>query len=372
MVPIIDYMNPLGIFRFFSTVYRHGRNDRKQFGVGFLTQAKEVLALRRLNGLEPYEYFTYHLTNPSLTWDDKAAYLSYNQVCALHRELSPMQDRAITAKFITDRFFSWFGIAMPHNYGIYDPRFGRTAEGKPLTGFDEFRELVTSLPKDKFILKPAASAKGTGITAIVGREDSLFVSASGERLTAEQLFEKCLWGWKTTYSRTPQGLLVQEFIEQHELLQRIQPHSLNTLRVITFMNDEDRVEVLTTMIKFGLGTSMVDNISRGGMAARVDNGVIQDAYMEDSGDYQPVQKHPDTNGQITGIRLPYFDEAVALAVRGQQHIPQLRTLGWDIAITPTGPIIIEVNVFWGNVTQAVTRKGMITPGLRQVLDRIKW
>ena len=372
-VSINSDMNPLGAFRFLHTTYRLGRTDRQRFGVSYLSQLKEIYALHRLNGLEPYEYFQYRLSDPALTWEEKKAYLSYNQGCALHRELSPLDDRAITSKFLSERFFNWFDIPMPRTYGIYDPRFGRTADGKSLKNAQEFREFIEKLEADKFVLKPIASSKGAGITVILGREGLIFISANGERYSLEELFEKCLEGWKTTYAHTSYGLLIQEYIEQHEILQRIQPHSLNTLRVITFINNREEVEILATMVKFGLGASAVDNFSSGGCAARVDEGgIIRKVVLEDSGSFEHITKHPATNQQIEGIKLPYFDEAVALAVRAQLHIPQLRTLGWDIAITPEGPVIIETNVFWGNVTQALICKGMITPGLREVLNRIDW
>ncbi len=366
-------MNPFGAFRFLHTTYRLGRDDRQRFGVSYLSQLKELYTLRRLNGLEPYEYFQYRLSDPALTWEAKKAYLSYNQACALHRELSPLDDRAITSKFLSERFFDWFDIPMPRTYGIYDPRFGRTADGKSLKNAQEFCEFIKNLEADKFVLKPIASSKGAGITVILGREESVFISAAGERYSPVQLFEKCLEGWKLTYSHTSYGLLIQEFIQQHDVLHKINPHSLNTLRVITFINDRDEVEVLATEVKFGVGSSMTDNVSQGGFAARVDeNGILREAFPENSDSYQPIEKHPTSGLQIAGIKLPYFAEGVALAKRAQLHIPQNRTLAWDIAITDKGPVIIEANVFWGHTIQIAIGRGLITPGLREVLDRITW
>jgi hypothetical protein len=366
-------MNPLGAFRFLYTTYRLGRDDRQRYGASFFSQLKEIYALHRLNGLEPHEYFQYRLSDPALTWEAKKAYLSYNQTCALHRELSPMQDRSMTTKFLSERYLHWFNIAMPQTYGLFDPRFGGTADGKSLRNFQEFRDFIEGLTADKFVLKPAASAKGSGITVILGREGSTFISADGERYALEQLFEKCLEGWKSTYSHTSYGLLIQEYVEQHEILQRIHPHSLNTLRVITFINDRGEVEVLATEVKFGVGSSMTDNVACGGFAARVDeNGILREALPENSDSYQPIEKHPTTGLQIAGIKLPYFAEGVALAKRAQLHIPQNRTLAWDIAITDKGPVIIEANVSWGHTIQIAIGRGLITPGLREVLDRIDW
>jgi hypothetical protein len=365
-------MNPLGVFNFARAVQRLGRSDRRRFGVSYFSQLREVSALRRLNGLEPHEYFLYQLSNPALTWDEKAAYLSYNQGCALHRELSPLSDRAVTEKFITERYFRWFNLPTPRIYGLFDPRFGQAEDGQPLKSADDFKEFICRLPVDKFVLKPAAGAKGYGITVIVGRNGATWTSASGERLSGEQLYQRALEGWEHTTSSTPLGLLIQEYVEQHEVLREIQPGSLNTLRVITFLNDQGEVEILATLIKFAVGSGMVDNVSQGGLAAGVDDhGIIQNAIVENSGSYEPVAIHPSTGRQIAGVEVPFYQEAVDLARRGQMHIPQLRTLGWDIAITSGGPVIIETNVFWGNVTQAIIRRGMITSGLRKVLDRIK-
>lgn len=366
-------MNPFGLLRFLHTVYRLGRNDRERYGISFFSQLKEIYALRRLNGLEPYEYCQYRLSDPALSWEAKKAYLSYNQACALHRELSPMQDRAIVTKFLSERYFKWFDIPMPQTYGLFDPRFGRTADGKPLRNFQEFHEFIENLTADKFVFKPVSSAKGEGITIILGREGPLFISADGERYSLEQLFEKCLEGWKSTYSHSSYGLLIQEFVKQHDVLHEINPHSLNTFRVITFINDRGEVEVLATEVKFGVGSSVTDNVSRGGFAARVDeDGVLREAFPENSDSCQPIEKHPTTGLQITGIKLPYFAEGVALAKRAQLHLPQTRTLAWDIAITDKSPVIIEANVFWGHTIQIAIGRGLTTPGLREVLDRIKW
>lgn len=366
-------MNPFGPFRFLYTVYQLGRADRKRFNVGFIAQFREILALHRLNGLEPHEYFEFNLADPSLTWEHKESFLSYNQACALHRELAPEQDRSITTKFLTQRYFEWFDIPMPRTYGLYDPRFGRTADGKPLTNFREFCSFLENLSVDKFVLKPASCAKGEGITVVVGRDGSDFIASCGTRYSAEQLFARCHEGWTSTYSHTSYGLLIQEYVRQHEILHEVNPHSLNCFRAITLLNDRDEVEVLATEVKFGVGDSETDNVSRGGFASRVDdNGILQPAYPENADSTKAIDTHPTTGRLFTGITLPYFPEAVALAKRAQLHLPQLRTLAWDIAITNTGPIIIESNVFWGHTIQIATGKGLITPGLREILNRIRW
>jgi hypothetical protein len=54
-------------------------------------------------------------------------------------------------------------------------------------------------------------------------------------------------------------------------------------------------------------------------------------------------KHEDTGKQITGFRIPYWDEALDLAERALRHGNGLGMVGWDLCITENGPIIIEGN-----------------------------
>ena len=46
-------------------------------------------------------------------------------------------------------------------------------------------------------------------------------------------------------------------------------------------------------------------------------------------------------------RIPWWTEAVELVCGAALRFPALRTLGWDVAITPDGPRVIEANAHWG-------------------------
>ncbi len=38
-------------------------------------------------------------------------------------------------------------------------------------------------------------------------------------------------------------------------------------------------------------------------------------------------------------------------------MPFLRAIGWDIAITDQGPVVVEINDFWDETGQLFVRKG---------------
>ena len=53
--------------------------------------------------------------------------------------------------------------------------------------------------------------------------------------------------------------------------------------------------------------------------------------------------HPDTCTPFINFRVPYFDEAIALCKKAAKVRPDMRYVGWDVGITPTGPVLVEGN-----------------------------
>jgi glutathione synthase/RimK-type ligase-like ATP-grasp enzyme len=67
--------------------------------------------------------------------------------------------------------------------------------------------------------------------------------------------------------------------------------------------------------------------------------------------------------------MPHWDAAVACALRVASNLPEVATLGLDVAITATGPVLIEVNTNWGqNLTQAPGPTGLVQGTFRRFLE----
>jgi hypothetical protein len=56
-----------------------------------------------------------------------------------------------------------------------------------------------------------------------------------------------------------------------------------------------------------------------------------------------LDAHPDTGAAITGRVLPLWDEVLALAAQAHRAFADRTVIGWDIAITADGPVLIEGN-----------------------------
>ena len=59
-----------------------------------------------------------------------------------------------------------------------------------------------------------------------------------------------------------------------------------------------------------------------------------------------TETHPDTGAVIPGQVLPFWGEVRKLALDAARATPGLRSVGWDILIFPTGPVLVEANCRW--------------------------
>ncbi len=139
-------------------------------------------------------------------------------------------------------------------------------------------------------------------------------------------------------------LLVEECIKQHPAMNSLYDNSVNTLRIFTFIKN-NKPYFLQAILKIGNG-GVVDNFSSGGMYTYVDEDgtVFVEAIDRDDNIYY---KHPISNKQIVGFKVPMFKEAVDLVKESAKVVPQISYVGWDVAISKDGPVIVEGNCFPG-------------------------
>ncbi|MCH5325545.1 MAG: hypothetical protein J1E39_10095 [Eubacterium sp.] len=140
--------------------------------------------------------------------------------------------------------------------------------------------------------------------------------------------------------------LIEEKIVQHEKLNELCPTSVNTIRIVT-VNYKGKVHFINALMRIGDGKSCVDNICRGGMyvGIRPDGSVTTDAFCDEICVY--FQQHPVTGVKFEGFTVPFYKEAEELCMKAAEVEPNLGYVGWDVAITPTGPVLVEGNAYPG-------------------------
>ena len=141
--------------------------------------------------------------------------------------------------------------------------------------------------------------------------------------------------------------LVEEVVVQHPEIAAIYPNAVNTIRMATILTG-DKATVVYAFIRIGNKGHVVDNLNSGGMAAPLDVKTGKIKYPAADKDGIVYDRHPQTDTPITGAVIPFWKEAVALCEECAKVIPQVRYVGWDIAITEKGPVVIEGNQFPGH------------------------
>lgn len=173
---------------------------------------------------------------------------------------------------------------------------------------------------ERGILKPLYGLGGHGIELVTLKEKF----ASPEAMRAY-----CL----------KNNLLAEELIVQHEALNKVYPNAINTIRIVTLKG-----KCIGAALRMGVGNARVDNASSGGIYAEVDaaEGVVIGQAVNDV--YRDTfTVHPTTQTVIPGIKILFWKECKAFAEKASALLPDVYLIGWDIAVTPDGPTLVEVN-----------------------------
>lgn len=137
-------------------------------------------------------------------------------------------------------------------------------------------------------------------------------------------------------------ILIEEVIAQHPDLAAVCPGTVNTTRVTAFF-DGEQTHVLAMAQKFGRG-EVSDQMTFGGFYTMLDESGHAVGPGYDSHGHVH-ERHPDSGFRIADFQLPMIDEVYAFVDEIARVVPKVRYVGWDIVVTPTGPVLVEGN--WG-------------------------
>ena len=205
---------------------------------------------------------------------------------------------------------------------------------KSLSVKEQLQRLFTN-DMDAFA-KPSDGMLGKGIFKLLIKEGIIYVD--GVQHSMEDLIDTVLSA----------DYLIQERIVQHEKMSALCSSSVNTIRLQTVMDKEGNVIPFGPGVRIGRMGSSVDNWALGGVFVGID---AKTEKLKDIGILKPkygtkVTEHPDTHIAFKGYVIPYYREAENMVVNLHKVMFRSHSIGWDIAITEKGPVIIEANDRW--------------------------
>ena len=303
----------------FNTWYYQVVTSNKKFNLSFFKRLKMYK-----KGFKSDDYYLYHLDINSI---DK--YMSEVERWKT-RNVNGIYNLLLDDKLVFYDFFKNM-INTPCNLCLLD--FGKYI---PLT--DKKSKSIKDLLDDhsKIVVKPVTSGGGAGVHIIEKKECNYYVNGINRDLKYIQMILK------------NNRFVVQTYIEQHQYSNNIFSKSANTIRVIMFRDNNDKIVIPYALHRFGSDASgYVDNVCSGGYFGLIDisTGKIGKITSYSGTDFYSL--HPDTKAKVEGISVPHWNSVKRELSNVMQDIPYIKFIAWDVLITEKDFCVIEANASTG-------------------------
>lgn len=337
---------------------RIARHARAEYGASTTRLATRVAALRLRRGFRLEEAHAIGLLDPALGAAALDAHVSKRHLLRAQRRLNPNEMSHWTEdKAVFYRHAEAAGIPVPRLYGVLcESGPGWSWRGEVLAGpADWARFMIESVP-DEFVVKPSRGYHGLDVR-VVRREGPVLVHAGGERLSAPQLCAAIL------ADRRFHSHVVQERLRDHPGMPG-DGEALQTVRMVTLVERGGGVGLLNAQLKVARPGAAVDNFQDGATGnliapVRLGDGAITALIGADRhGVMREVAPAPADGLPAPGARLPLWEDALALVRRAAPVFLPMRCVGWDVALTPGGPVIVEGNMWWDPPSPEPTAGGI--------------
>lgn len=188
---------------------------------------------------------------------------------------------------------------------------------------DEIRKFIEKY--GEVIVKPAGGACGVGIYKL----------KHNDKLAIDDLLKKVSSG---------EDLIIEQLIVQHPDMAKMNPSSVNTIRVITMVDNNGEIHIVNAVAKFGASEGCVSNTLSGGIQCHInlETGLFDSLGLDEIG--RTYFRHPVTSVILPGFQLPNWDGVLPFAKQLASVMPEGRYIGWDIVLLKDGYDVIEGNL----------------------------
>jgi len=214
------------------------------------------------------------------------------------------------------------------------------------------------------ILRPTWAGAGTGIFMLERNDRGL--SVNNRPATVEQVFELI---------SSLQRYVSTAWVKQAEYAHSIFPGAVNTMRVLTLWDEDAGPYVAALSHRFGSARSgFVDNFHQGhgGLCAPInirDSKLEKAATRDAKGDLVFLSGHPDTGAAIEGVTVTGLAACLEHILTAANGLPFCPCMGWDIAMTDSGYLVLEINPVPGMAVWQVHQPLLSDPKTRRFFER---
>jgi len=333
---------PLAISHGLRGISRYGSGVKRKYEVGLFKQFRYLTADNFSYRILPESFYMYQL------------YLAGNRSQRhghfAFSEILPMQQYLIDAMGCADfpslRNKNRFAERCSELGLPSVPVLAEFAEGKMTSHGLANDGCDRAFPAADLFSKPSEYWCGIGANLWRYQSSGKYVNAlSGESYTQEALIAKLC-----AESKSGKIVLQKKLSNHPAIAGTLTSGGLATVRLVTCRTPSGAVDFLPPAIRMPIGQAIVDNIAQGGLAAPIDlatGEICGPAMQKDKAvGISRFEKHPDTGVDLIGVQLPRWQEVLDLGRQAHASFPSMPFVGWDIAILPEGPLVLEGNPWW--------------------------
>lgn len=311
----------------------------------------DFLRLHKTALVSKKEYTNYRLYNADKSF--RGSFLSMGRAWQLWDVLNPKGYACIARdKYLSHCLLENLQIPKSDLYIYYNPQLATNTE-KLACNYEGVISIIKDLNIKQCVIKPSQdSAHGQGVIVCNDIEildnKCLLKKFDGETVELKSILRE-------------QPLLFESIVKQNQQFASFNQSSVNTVRMMTALYPNNEVKLIASFIKIGRTGSCVDNAGNGGnvdVAIDITTGKLYNAIEFNSWhNIIKITHHPDTKNPIEGEFIQQWGKIVKDVCDFQARIPQIKIIGWDVAITEQGPVIIEINNWWDTTGQLFIKRG---------------
>ncbi len=330
----------LGATAYFT--YHNGTAIRKRTGKTVWRQIIDQLSIAARHGILPPWYYMFELhreENLARAEDYLHRFETKNNLFfLLKKRVEKTNGRTLGNKALYASICAKHGVVTPPLVAI--ARDNRLTPPQDWDGTGPPTE-EPALPDCDLFVKPLRGKGGRNTLRASFLGNGRFETSEGQALTRQELAEHL----KQLSAKQP--LLIQKRLTNHRYMLDLCANALCCVRTVTCKNRSGGFEVTNAAFRMALrDDTTVDGLHRGGLVSRVDLATGELGPATDLG-FEPNigwrETNPNSGAQIQGRVLPYWEELKAIALDAHAAFPYKVAVGWDIAITDTGPVVVEGN-----------------------------
>jgi len=334
---------------------------------------REIIRLAfRKGGLSQHEYFSNRLYRSELTWKEKREYVGEKASFALNQRLAPWgltrMAGLLDDKAALTALWQRFGLPTTETQAVFasDRWLGPIPI---LRDAGDIRAFLAGPARYPLFGKPAQGLQAWGAVRIEGIDTvgDTALLGDGRVVALDDLIGDIVRVF-------PEGYMFQDVVEQHPQVAELAGRTVSTVRFVTVI-EEETPRVLYAVWKLAAPRAMADNAwQAGSMVARLcaESGTVEYCVTGTGPDAKEVREHPVSGRPIVGFRLPHWQDAVDLVIKAHSIFPVNGILGWDVAVGPGGPVLIECNDNAAHqFYQTANGRGILNPGFKAVFDRVE-